>query len=169
MCLTNCMTSDFPCLVVHACLISVHVSFASWFSAAQFFPRLKGGASHTYTVGQHGWRQLRGRLSKYGQNWSGTFPSSALRCVYLCVCVYLCLHRFSGEAQQVLTGPSSSLHSPYKPCFFVCMLCVYASRLDLLCVGLMLKWLTAQQSQGRLREFVGREGPYSLTAFSPEG
>lgn len=73
------------CTCTSLCVISVHVSFASWFSAARLFPRLKGGASHTDTVGQHGWRQLRGRLSKYGLNWSGTFPSSALRC--LCVCV----------------------------------------------------------------------------------
>lgn len=53
-----------------------------------------------------------------------------------------------------------------RECVYVC---VYASRLDLLSVGLMLKWLTAEQSQGRLRAVVGREGPYSLTAFSPEG
>lgn len=40
--------------------------------------------------------------------------------MYVCVCVwvYLCLHRFSGEAQQVLTGPPSSPHSPYKTLFF---------------------------------------------------
>lgn len=125
------------CTCTSLCVISVHVCVASWFSAAQCFSWLKGRAARTHTVGQHGWRQLGGRLSKYGQNESGTFTSSALRCV----CVYLRLCRFSGEAQQVLTGPSSSPHSPYKPCFFVWMLgtvYVCASRLDLLCVGLML-------------------------------
>lgn len=94
----------------------------------------------------------------------------------LCVWVYLCLSRFSGEAQQVLTGPPSSLHSPYKPHFLVCVcvcthvsVCVDTSWLDLLSVGLILKWLTAEQSQGGLRAVVGREGPYSLGAFIPKG
>lgn len=49
--------------------------------------------------------------------------SCALWCVYMCV--HLCT--FSGEAQQVLTGPPSSLHSPRKPRLFFlsrCIICV---------------------------------------------
>lgn len=115
-----------------------------------------------------------------GGGWVNTakikvVPLQLVPCgVHVCVWVYLCLRRFSGEAQQVLTGPPSSLHSPCKPFFFL-YVCVHvvdrvcASRLDLLSVGLMLKWLTAKQSQGRLRAVVGRKGPYSLTAFGPEG
>lgn len=107
------------------------------------------------------------------------FTTSALRCV--CVCVGV-----SVSPQILRWGPAGADRTPFisplplqnpvflcgcrRPCVstYACV-CVCASRLDLLSVGLMLKWLTAEQSQGRLRAVVGREGPYSLTAFSPEG
>lgn len=150
---------------LHDLRLPLSCTCTSW--SRQCFSWLKGRAAHTHSVGQHGWRQLGGRLSKYGQNESGTFTSSALRCV----CVYLRLCSFSGEAQQVLTGPSSSPHSPYKPCFFVWMLgtvCACQQAWSALC-GSDVNVIDSQAVTRAIESSCGKRETLEPHSFQPWG
>lgn len=92
----------------------------------------------------------------------------------MCVWVYLCLCRFSGEAQQVLTGPPSSLRSPLRnPAF-----CVYVG--DCVCVCVCQPAWSAQRGSDvnvidsravtrAIESSCGKRGTLQPHSFQPWG
>lgn len=138
----------------------------SKFLAAHCFPRLKGRAAHTDTVGQHSWRQHWRRLSKYGQNlkWYLLQPVPCGVCVW----VYLCPRIFSGE-QQVLTGPPSSLAPPTNPVFCVCACaCVCQQAWSAQC-GSDVKVIDRRAVTKAIESSCGKRGTLQPHRFQPWG
>lgn len=83
------------------------------------------------------------------------------------VCVCVC--RFSGEAQQVLTGPCSSLRSPYKPLFFACgCQCVHVCQQApwALC-GSDVSVIDSQAVTGATERICGKRGTLQPRSFQP--
>lgn len=160
MCLTNAWPqSSLVLLYMHVsvCNFSTYTRWIVVLSCLMLF--LVKGQSASYSHRGTAWLE-----ATLGGGWVNTakmkvVPLHLVPCgVYARICVWTDSPARPSRCWQGLLHLSAPLTSPGVLCG--CWgLCVYASRLDLLCVGLMLKWLTAKQSQGRLRAVVGRERP----------